>query len=793
MAISNAEWTVVLEKTLHDVLGHPLQETPNLLTWAGKETARGDKSRSFTYTREGQYAGVWKDWTADVGGRSVFDFLSHWYGWNKAESLAYLVQKGFIPAHDEAASLGKPQKTITYEWVTLDGQVVKQYRFEYQHGKDVKWQKGEKPPLQDVFYPKTLTQKTGSLVIVEGAKCAEIAREYLSQDIFTLINATTRPSDEVLKNLIVEPGYDQVFLWPDNDRQGRVLARELGHRLKSLGFSGEDRRIRVVNSFELERQGDAIDDVDKSVAITLLTDSEDFIEDLSEGLKDLEWNTLQYQEAREVYCYEQAHQHGIVFVSSLHTSRGFDQAIRQAGCELRYDVRKKDLVVRFGEIGKAHKHFANLSPRQMQPDGWRMRDESLMRAFTVFFQEYVARYAVDKNGRQYPNLWEKLTKDSFRTYGWNYVRDVNHHGDSFMDYLENLPRWDGEERLDYWLRDALGVEYGEASEIEYHKHCSRQPFLNAINRAYDPGAKCDEVLTLVGPQGVGKSQVIAHLTPPEWQKFWVLGDYEPSAKVQDLITDAHPVVFVELAEVDQIAGYRSTNRLKRMLSRQFDVARLPWHEASERADRQFVNMATANDQGKGILFDDASGNRRFLTVLCHSTKDHAIAWLNKHRDQLWAEALVQRAKGVSVYLPDELAHIRDSANEAFVAENPLQVRILEAWENGIFEAEIERNIELGEEEHWANHMTIQRIAELIQFAQPYPLETSPNNEGSEEDQSEIFGEFQVLTRAEQTEMGIALKKLEDQGFVQKARYFTVSGKNHRKKGYLVPRLENSDQ
>lgn len=68
------------------------------------------------------------------------------------------------------------------------------------------------------------------------------------------------------------------------------------------------------------------------------------------------------------------------------------------------------------------------------------------------------------------------------------------------EYLENLPDWDGTNRIDTLLSVYLGAE-----DSAYTRAVIRKTLTAAVARIYQPGAKFDSVLILNGPQGIGKS------------------------------------------------------------------------------------------------------------------------------------------------------------------------------------------------------------------------------------------------------------------------------------------------
>ena len=86
-----------------------------------------------------------------------------------------------------------------------------------------------------------------------------------------------------------------------------------------------------------------------------------------------------------------------------------------------------------------------------------------------------------------------------------------------LQYLESL-KWDGIPRIQHMLTYFFGAE-----DIAYTGEVMKMHMMGAIRRLYEPGAKYDIMLCLVGGQGTGKSTFFRYLANQRWM---VYGRYE---------------------------------------------------------------------------------------------------------------------------------------------------------------------------------------------------------------------------------------------------------------------------
>jgi hypothetical protein len=195
-------------------------------------------------------------------------------------------------------------------------------------------------------------------------------------------------------------------------------------------------------------------------------------------------------------------------------------------------------------------------------------------------------------------------------------------------YLDDLPTWsDGEavaqELLETWL-----IRAGGAEDTPYTRAISRLVLVAAVRRVRQPGCKFDEVVVLEGEQGGKKSMALQKLCPrPEWHTSNLpLGE---DTKTLMEHTDGKWII-----EASELAGLSKadTNKLKSYLSRDTDEARMAYGHERRRSLRQFIAIATTNDDQ---YLRDPTGNRRWWPV---RVKSFDVEWIENNRDALWAAA-----------------------------------------------------------------------------------------------------------------------------------------------------------
>ena len=240
-----------------------------------------------------------------------------------------------------------------------------------------------------------------------------------------------------------------------------------------------------------------------------------------------------------------------------------------------------------------------------------------------------------------------------------------------QDYLNGLPAWDGTPRLDTVLVDYLGAVDDELTRAMTRKHLTA-----AVARILRPGIKYDWVLTLIGPEGVGKSTIIRALG----------GEWFSDSFTATNIGDKEAMVQLRSAWLFELAELKDYKRadveaFKSFISKSEDTFRAAYARTTETHPRQCIFFATTNEHD--FLKGD-TGNRRFWTVeigVQPAKKD--VFSLLKDRDtvgQIWAEALIRFRSGEELYLPHDLEmQARRRQTEHSTVSNDDRKGIIEAF------------------------------------------------------------------------------------------------------------------
>ena len=259
--------------------------------------------------------------------------------------------------------------------------------------------------------------------------------------------------------------------------------------------------------------------------------------------------------------------------------------------------------------------------------------------------------------------------------------------DDFIEWLEQLPEWDGTKRVEGLLSYMF-----DAADDELTRWAGSYFALGPIHRAYVPGAKLDETPVLVGSKGIGKSALVRQMMPSIKRKQWTVEDFDMTLDAKEMLEKTAGAVIVEIAEMAGVG--REWQKQKRYLSATTDRARLAYARHTTIAERRFVFIGTADREE--VLPNDPSGIRRFVVIHLPNSCPVEEMLNDNFIEQFFAEGLVMYSDGWRPNLPRELIQTAMERNEGYQ-------RSEETMENIV--------AELADNRHW----TIAQICEKAEL------------------------------------------------------------------------------
>jgi predicted P-loop ATPase len=151
------------------------------------------------------------------------------------------------------------------------------------------------------------------------------------------------------------------------------------------------------------------------------------------------------------------------------------------------------------------------------------------------------------------------------------------------------------------------------------------------------------MMVLEAPQGTDKSTALSILAVKE---DWFSDTLPLNIKGRETIELTQGKWIIEAAELSGMKR-ADAEHLKAFMSRQVDVGRMAYGRVVTNVPRQFVVIGTTNSDD---YLRDFTGNRRFWPVKVGRID---LDSLKNDRDQLWAEASICEADGISIRLPRE--------------------------------------------------------------------------------------------------------------------------------------------
>ena len=237
-----------------------------------------------------------------------------------------------------------------------------------------------------------------------------------------------------------------------------------------------------------------------------------------------------------------------------------------------------------------------------------------------------------------------------------------------MEYMERAAsNWDGRKRINQMLQVYLGAE-----DIDLVSKIAEMWLVGAVAKVYDPYAKFDYVLDLVGGQGVGKTSLLQKLG----------GEWYTDAVTDFANKDNYDIMLKALIVNDDemVASNRmSFAETKAFISKTSLRFRKPYMKRTEEFAKNFVLARTTNQKE---YLKDKTGERRFLSVMADtsSQKKHPMEIEPETIEQIWGEAVTIYKAGADLMFDKETEERLEVYREKFMYRDEVELQVLEYLE-----------------------------------------------------------------------------------------------------------------
>ena len=232
------------------------------------------------------------------------------------------------------------------------------------------------------------------------------------------------------------------------------------------------------------------------------------------------------------------------------------------------------------------------------------------------------------------------------------------------EYLNRLPPWDEATNPILDLALSVTVKGGPDEQLLFYA-CLRKWLVGMVAGWLEEKTVNEEILVLIGEQGIYKTRWFEHLLPPE------LSDYFNSTSTfgkmdKDEILSLSQFGLICLDEIDALKS-EAMSRLKWAVTTKAADTRKPYAHNSERR----IHIASYCGTSNNLQFiDDDSGTRRWLTFEVESIRS-PFEYPIRHKE-IFAQAYALYLKGFHYWFEGKETDIVQLHNQQFEVPKPEQ-------------------------------------------------------------------------------------------------------------------------
>ena len=249
-------------------------------------------------------------------------------------------------------------------------------------------------------------------------------------------------------------------------------------------------------------------------------------------------------------------------------------------------------------------------------------------------------------------IWQVIDSDFVPLY--NPIRE----------YLNRLPPWDETTNPILDLALSVNVKGGPDEQLLFYA-CLRKWLVGMVAGWLEEKTVNEEILVLIGEQGIYKTQWFEHLLPPELSAYF--NSTSSFGKMdKDEVLSLSQFGLICLDEIDALKS-EAMSRLKWAVTTKTTDARKPYAHNSERR----IHIASYCGTSNNLQFiDDDSGTRRWLTFEVESIRSPLEYPI--HHEEIFAQAYRLYLNGFRYWFEGKETDIVQLHNKRFEVPKPEQ-------------------------------------------------------------------------------------------------------------------------
>lgn len=230
--------------------------------------------------------------------------------------------------------------------------------------------------------------------------------------------------------------------------------------------------------------------------------------------------------------------------------------------------------------------------------------------------------------------------------------------DPFQNYFEELPQW-RPDQPNYIQLLANTMTVSEAFKGQWITYLTHW-LIATVACAIDAKVTNQQVLVLIGEQGIGKTKWTEKLVPKSLKKYYYSGSVNPGDK--DSSINLAECFLINLDELGNL-NRGDLNTLKQLITQSSIRVRRPYAAIHDIMPRRASFVGSVNNQE--FLRDD-TGNRRYLCIEAQTIDyEHSI-----NMDMVYAQAYYLLRIGTPYWFSDDEVKLINLVNNRYRVQYP---------------------------------------------------------------------------------------------------------------------------